>query len=149
MVINMKKSKAIDKDDLCYMEEVEENGICDFVPGIPIAQFTFENNSAPSNEPMIKLQTAEVPPKVSLISSSDLELIDNRRLKSEPNGITPPIDGEYFVIKRGFTFRRSTVRMLNELKAAHPNENVYLSTIVDKALRHYHEYIFKENGSQN
>ena len=74
---------------------------------------------------------------------------DNRTLKSEPNGITPPIDGEYFVIKRGFIFRKSTVRMLNELKAKHPNENIYLSTIVDKALRHYHEYIFKENGSQN
>ena len=40
---------------------------------------------------------------------------DNRTLKAEPNGITPPIDGEYFVIKRGFIFRKSTVRMLNEL----------------------------------
>ena len=145
----MKKSKLIDKDDLCYMEEVEENDLCDFVLGTPIAQFTFDNNSAPSNDPMINQKPSEKPTETSLTSSDHPDLVDNRTLKSEPNGITPPIDGEYFVIKRGFTFRRSTVRMLNELKAAHPNENAYLSTIVDKALRHYHEYIFKEKGSQD
>ena len=145
----MKKSKPVDEDDLCYVEEVEENGLCDFVPGDPIAQFTFEDNSVLSNEPMIKPQPAQAPLEVPLTSSDHLNLVDNRTLKSESNGITPPIDGEYFVIKRGFTFRRSTVRLLNELKAAHPNENVYLSTIVDNALRHYHEYIFKEKGSQN
>ena len=145
----MKKNNLIDKDDLCYMEEVEENDLCDFVLGTPIAQFTFDNNSAPSNDPMINQKPSEKPTETSLTSSDHPDLVDNRTLKSEPNGITPPIDGEYFVIKRGFTFRRSTVRMLNELKAAHPNENAYLSTIVDKALRHYHEYIFKEKGSQD
>jgi len=145
----MKKTKPIDKDDLSYEEPVEENGLCDFVPGNPIAQFTFENNSVPSDEPMIKLPINKKPPEVSLNFRSSSSLPDNRTLKSEPNGITPPIDGEYFVIKRGFTFRRSTVRKLNELKAAHPNENVYLSTIVDRALRHYHEYVFKEKGDQN
>ena len=40
----MKKSKPIDKNDLCYEEEVEENGICDFVPGNPVAHFTFDDN---------------------------------------------------------------------------------------------------------
>ena len=51
----MKKSKPIDKNDLCYEEEVEENGLCDFVPGNPVAQFIFDNNFVPSNEPMLKL----------------------------------------------------------------------------------------------
>ena len=105
--------------------------------------------NAYNNKPMIKPQHVLAPLEVPLTSSDHLNLVDNRTLKSEPNGITPPIDGEYFVIKRGFTWPRSTVSLLNELKAAHPNENVYLSTIVDNALRHYHEYIFKEKGSQN
>lgn len=48
----MKKSKLIDKDDLCFVEEVEENGFCDVVLGTPVAQFTFESNSVPSNEPI-------------------------------------------------------------------------------------------------
>jgi len=145
----MKKSNLIDKDDLCFVEAVEENGFCDVVLGTPIAQFTFENNSVPSNDPMIKQPPADVPPEISFDSGNQLDLLDNRTLKSQPNGITPPIDGEYFTIKRGFAFRRSTIRLLNELKAAHPDENVYLSTIVDKALSHYHKYIFEENGSQN
>ena len=46
----MKKSKLIDEDDLCFVEEVEENGSCDAVLGTQIAQFTFESNSAPSNQ---------------------------------------------------------------------------------------------------
>ena len=145
----MKKSNLIDKDDLCFVEAVEENGFCDVVLGTPIAQFTFENNSVPSNDPMIKQPPADVPPEISFDSGNQLDLLDNRTLKSQPNGITPPIDGEYFTIKRGFAFRRSTIRLLNELKAAHPDENVHLSTIVDKALSHYHKYIFEEKGSQN
>src|SRR5471030_3095534 len=142
----MKKSKPIHKNDLCYEEEVEENGLCDFVPGNPIAQFTFGNDSILSNEPMLKAQPAKVSPEVLLTSSDLSNLPDNRLLKSKANGITPPIDGEYFEIKSGFTFRRSTIRLLNELKAADPNENIYLNTLIDKALRHYHEYIFKEKN---
>jgi len=145
----MKKSKLIDKDDLCFVEEVEENGFCDVVLGTPIAQFTFGSNLVPSNDPMIKQSPADVPQEISFDSGNQLDLLDNRALKSQPNGITPPIDGEYFAIKRGFDFRRSTIRLLNELKAAHPYENIYLSTIVDKALNHYHKYIFEEKGSQN
>ena len=147
--IKMKKSKPIDRSHFCYEEEVEEIGLCDFVPSEPIAQFTFDNNFVPSNEPMIKVESAKVSPEVLLTSSSLSNLPDNRTLKSKVNGITPPIDGENFEIKRGFTFRRSTIRLLNELKAADPNVNVYLSTLVDKALRHYHEYIFKEKYPQN
>ena len=145
----MKKSKLIDKDDLCFVEEVEENGFCDVVLGTPIAQFTFGSNLVPSNDPMIKQSPADVPQEISFDSGNQLNLLDNRTLKSQPNGITPPIDGEYFAIKCGFAFRRSTIRLLNELKAAHPDENVYLSTIVDNALSHYHKYIFEEKGSQN
>jgi len=98
---------------------------------------------------MIKQSPTDGPQEISFDSGNQSDLLDNGTLKSQPNGITPPIDGEYFAIKRGFAFRRSTIRLLNELKAAHPDENVYLSTIVYKALNHHHKYIFEEKDSQN
>ncbi|WP_261856507.1 hypothetical protein [Clostridium folliculivorans] len=61
----------------------------------------------------------------------------------EENGI---VDGEPLDLQRNYKIRKSTARMLNEIKAAHPNVNVYMNTIVDAALRHYHNYIFNENG---
>jgi len=42
---------------------------------------------------------------------------DSRKGKSCPNGITPPVDGEAFDMKRTYAFRKSTIRKLNELKA--------------------------------
>ena len=93
-------------------------------PAIAIAKVPFENKKASSSE-----------------------LVDTRTLQLRSNGITPPVDGEYFEIKRTFMFRRSTVRMLNKLKAEHPDENVYLSTIVDEALRHYYEAVLNKVGS--
>ena len=157
------KSKSnnnpIKSDDLCYEEQIEENGICELpVTGTPIAQFYFGDNALSLSKPLIKDQPPEILKDSS--PSSDLEqplkftdkkvieLKDNRTLKSYPNGITPPVNGEHFDTKRSFTLRRSTVRLLIELKATHPDINVYLNSIVDKALRHYHEYIFEENGTQ-
>lgn len=138
-----------------YEEELEENGICELkVTGTPVAQFTFENDSASSNAVMPKETHAEtmevsVP---SSIANKQVELTDkikdNKLFRSQPYGITPPVNGEYFDTRRSFSFRKSTVRMLNELKAAHPDINVYLNSIVDKAICHYYEYIFKEKGSQ-
>ena len=142
----MKKTKPMSKDDLAYEEEVEEIGLCDYVPDPKGILFTFGNNVEPRDEPMLNLQPGEACPEVKIKATNVLP--DNRALKSEPNGITPPIDGEFFLVKRGFAFRRSTIRKLNELKAAHENENAYLSSIVDKALCHYYEYIFKEKHSQ-
>jgi hypothetical protein len=144
----MRKTKPLSKDDLCYEEEeeVDENGVCDYVPGDPVAMFTFDNNTVPSNEPMLKTKAVE--PSLEVSPAPNTKLPHNRTQRSQANGVTPPIEGEYFLTKRGFLFRKSTLRKLNELKAIHPNEAVYLSSIVDKALCHYYEYIFKENGSQ-
>lgn len=58
------------------------------------------------------------------------------------NGITPPIDGEYFTINRGYKLRPSTVRKLNEIKAGHRDINIYMNTIVDEAINHYYEDVF-------
>lgn len=69
------------------------------------------------------------------------KLVDNRTLQTKAYGITPPVHGEFFEVRRTFMFRRSTVRMLNKLKAEHENENIYLSSIVDEAIRFYYEHV--------
>ena len=150
------KSKSnnnlLSKDDRCYEEEVEENGICELpVTGTPVAQFTFSDNLIPKDEPMLKFPMPS--PSLNLQSEPTSKNIiapkDDRTTKPYPYGITPPVDGEYLDTRRSFSFRKSTIRMLNELKAADPDINVYLNSIMDKALRYYHEYIFKEKNLQN
>jgi hypothetical protein len=66
---------------------------------------------------------------------------------SAPRGLTPPVNGEHFTIKRSYAMRPSTVRKLNALKAKHPDVNALFNTIVDMALSRYYNYIFNENGS--
>ncbi|GFP77455.1 hypothetical protein [Clostridium fungisolvens] len=161
-----KKSKSftIDKDDLAYEEEVEMNGfIEDTVVGTPVATFNFceEASSAPpansqldstnkdnsTNKIDLNITNSNVTKTNSYNVNNTNTIIDNRTLKSQPNGVTPPIDGEAFVITRTFKFRVSTARLLNEIKATHPDPNAYLSTIIDTAIRKYHDYIFKEGGT--
>lgn len=55
------------------------------------------------------------------------------------NGLTPPILGEHFTIKRGYKMRPSTLRKLLEMKATHEDVNIYLSTILDDAINYYYE----------
>lgn len=68
-------------------------------------------------------------------------ITDNRKGKAVPNGITPPINGEAFDLKRTYAFRKSTIRKLNELKATHEDVNVYLSTILDEAITEYYNKV--------
>lgn len=150
----MKRSKAakkliISKDDLGYTEEEEINGICEVPPGTTIAQFNFSNPLTESNFTILESKKVEEKKSDVIVNSINLSshIVDNRTLKTSANGITPPVDGEYFDVSRTFKFRKSTIKMLNELKAAHPDINIYLSSIVDNALRHYYSYIFGEKGS--
>lgn len=50
---------------------------------------------------------------------------------NSPKGLTSTVDNEPFSIKRGYQFKPSTIRKLSELKARHPDVNVYLNTILD------------------
>jgi hypothetical protein len=74
-------------------------------------------------------------------------LVQSKTYASAPRGLTPPVNGEHFTIKRSYAMRPSTVRKLNALKAEHPDVNALLNTIVDMAVSHYYNYIFNENGS--
>jgi hypothetical protein len=72
---------------------------------------------------------------------------ENQPYASAPRGLTPPVNGEPFTIKRSYAMRPSTVRKLNALKAEHPDVNVLFNTIVDMAFSNYYNYMFSENGS--
>jgi len=72
---------------------------------------------------------------------------ESQFFSSSPRGLTPPINGENFTVKRSYTMRPSTVRKLNALKTEHPDVNVLYNTIVDMAITHYYNYIFNGGGA--
>lgn len=129
----------LDKNNLAYEEENEENGICEFTGGTTIASYDFTESlvqaeSSTNNKNSLKGKNNPLP--------------DNRKGKTEINTITPSIDNEPFIYKRCYQFRESTLRMLNELKAKHPDANVYFNTIIDEAIRYYYKNIFDNNESK-
>lgn len=73
-------------------------------------------------------------------------LIDNIKIKTEPNNITPKIEGEAYTVGRYYKLRYSTAKMLNEIKASHPDVNVYMNILVDEAIRHYYSFCFKKRN---
>lgn len=79
--------------------------------------------------------------KSSINTDPKKEVLDHRTLKANPSGRTPPVDGEIYDMVRTYTLRRSTVRILSKIKAIHIDDNVYLNTIVDEAIRYYYEYL--------
>jgi hypothetical protein len=147
--MNMSKRKKTTTKDAAgihdyYDEDVEENGFIegelDFSKYSSVATFSFVSDDNEPNAAEAQKQSLEALSKAQaeIKEAEPYELVDNRRLQTQPNGITPPVDGEYFEVSRTFKFRRSTVRMLNRLKAEHEDENVYLSSIVDEAIRYYY-----------
>lgn len=72
--------------------------------------------------------------------------LDSKKTKPNysPKGLTTPIDGELFNIKRSYQFRSSTLRKLIELKSKDPDINIYLNQIIDKAICFYYDHINTE-----
>lgn len=126
----------------CLEDDTDDFSFTEGEPkfGKSIATFSFGANNVPS---------AASPPAAAqslLQTFSDYPIDKNKPASATPKGITPPIDGEHFTLKRGYQLRPSTLRKLNELKSLHPDVNVYLNTILDAAILHYYNYITKENG---
>jgi len=138
-----KKNLKINKDDLGYEEPIDEVCFTDYVEptGDFISLFSLKDKTTIKDNSELSL-------KENIPLPSDNTILDNRKGKPTANGLTPPINGEYFNIKRGYCMRKSTVVMLNELKASHPDINVYMNSIVDAAISHYYNFITKEGGSQ-
>jgi hypothetical protein len=151
-----KRKKTVAKDVVevlnCNDEEIEENGFMegeiDFSKYSSVASFSFASNNTELNASEVQAQDSESLPKAQAETkeAEPHELVDNRKLQTQPNGITPPVDGEYFEVSRTFKFRRSTVKILNRLKAEHEDENVYLSSIVDEAIRYYYGGVFNRKA---
>ncbi|MBL4933037.1 hypothetical protein [Clostridium paridis] len=134
--------KSMSTDDLSFEDNYEENGFSNVIVGTPLSNFSFCNES---NQSIPPIAPKEMPSPKNTKAEG---LIDNRVGKPTAFGMTPPIDGEAFEIKRTYAFRKSTVRKLNELKAQHPDINAYLSSILDAAVNHYYNHIIFENGVQ-
>lgn len=66
--------------------------------------------------------------------------------KIKTYGATPPVKGETFSIKRGYQFRPSTIKKLNELKANSDNINIYFNEIIDAAICYYYDAVFKNKS---
>ncbi len=79
------------------------------------------------------------------IDNEKTEIINNKE-NEKTYGATPQINGESFNIKRSYQLRESTLKNLLELKLLHPDINVHLNTILDKAINLLYSHI-KNGGS--
>ena len=167
MSLHKKKSINKYKDDFT-VEEDEELSICNLIEGEPIIEgkilksFSFEDSNelayvlpnsnsssaseAAASNPIINSTPLSAPAALTYDktidkSSDDKTIFDQRTSKANPNGRTPPVDGEVFDMVRTYVLRRSTVRILSKIKAIHMDDNVYLNTIVDEAIRYYYDYL--------
>jgi len=61
---------------------------------------------------------------------------------------TPTVDGEEFEIKRTYMMRRSTVKMLNQLKGMSEDVDIHMNTIIDIAIRHYFNSVIEEEKNE-
>lgn len=164
-----RKSKdfVIGPDDFGYEEEVDMNGIVDFEDGQPlkpnevlVSSFNFFDDNSENITSDDTISTLTATKDKNIIKESDENkvndtpnhcskenIVDIRTTKTSANGVTPPVDGEFFTIKRTYTLRKSTVKMLNHIKALDDDINVYMNTLVDEAIRHYYDHIL--NKSKN
>jgi len=135
-----KNNSEVEFLDVC---DIDDEGFIegDINTGNVLSTFNFGMGAAPGDNKSISHQ---VPAHSK--SSKPMNLY-NQTYSSAPRGLTPPINGENFTVKRSYAMRPSTVRKLNALKAEHPDVNVLFNTIVDMAISHYYNYIFNDNGT--
>ena len=158
MTIKPSKNEGEIKDDF----SVNENECTDMftfsegdlkLEGTLLKSFSFDSDEGPI-EHSVSSPNALITPSSDLTSSKSIstsddkkKILDHRSLKANPNGRTPSIDGEAFDMVRSYTLRRSTIRILSKIKVIHCDDNVYLNTIVDEAIRYYYEYL--KNNNEN
>jgi hypothetical protein len=150
------KSKFEIKDDFSINDDeaIDVSEFCDGeakIEGELLRSFSFDSSDEPievfANSTSTKSSTSTTAKVISTNDNSfsntarNKDILDHRTLKSHPNGRTPSVDGEIFDMVRTYTLRRSTVRILSKIKVIHEDDNVYLNTIVDEAIRYYYEYL--------
>jgi hypothetical protein len=134
-----RKKSSVNIESLDSMDFEDEGFIeGDVNIGSPITAFSFGDEISTEIKEESVLDDGIV--KEPITNNSPI----SQRIKSSPRGITPPVEGEEFTLKRCYQYRPSTVRKLNELKAQHPDVNVYLNTIIDEAIVFYYNHIFDD-----
>lgn len=135
--------KTIAEDELSFEEDFDESGF-DVAPlGTQVSSFSFCSDATEadnSNNIDFNNNTKDI----LFTKQANKKSMDNRYGKPTANGAAPPIDGEPFNLKRCHNYRESTIRKLNELKAKHPDVNVYLCTILDEAINVFYNLTFYE-----
>ena len=139
-----KKEFVMSKDDLCYEEPIDEICFTDYVPPSKdaVASFCFTDEAKEENAVFDKKKEEAQP--VTKINFSSPHLQDNRH-NPQPNVITPPIDGEFFEVRRSYSFRKSTIIKLNQIKGTSHDYNIYMNTILDNAICFYYDHIMKKS----
>ena len=139
-----KKEFVMSKDDLCYEEPIDEICFTDYVPPSKdaVASFCFTDEAKEENAVFDKKKEEAQP--VTKINFSSPHLQDNRH-NPQPNGITPPIDGEFFEVRRSYSFRKSTIIKLNQIKGTSSDYNIYMNTIIDSAICFYYNHVMKKS----
>jgi hypothetical protein len=137
------KNKSLNHVENLDMCDFEDNGFIDgdINTGKAIASFNFgiSENQQINNGSAILNPISNKPANDLMYSSMDF--------RTSQRGLTPAVDGELYTIKRCYQFRQSTIRKLNEIKAKHPDINVYLNTLIDEAISYYYDYIINENSN--
>jgi len=139
-----KKNRSTSDVELLDESDIDDEGFIDgdISTGKVLSAFSFGMSSTSSDNNTLII--TEAPTENKIDTSLD---IDKQVYPSAPRGLTPPINGEHYTVKRSYSMRPSTVRKLNALKADHPDVNVLFNTIVDMAISHYYNYIVNEKGS--
>lgn len=146
----MGKTKAI--NSIIASEDLIEDfndGFSDYIPRASdnaIFELSFEDGSITCEEASIKTQVQSFDMKhINKLSESIVDEKSQQQLSNiaKVRGLTPPIDGEAFDIKRGYQFRASTIKKLNQLKGSSDNINIYLNEIIDAAICYYYDSMFK------
>ena len=132
------------KDDLYYEEPIDEICFTDYVPPSKdvVASFCFTDEAKEENTVFEKKKEETQP--VTKIKFTPLP-IENNRHTTQPNGIPPPIDGKLFEVRRSYSFRKSTLIKLNQIKGTSSDYNIYMNTIIDSAICFYYNHVMKKS----
>lgn len=144
-MVRKSKRKTDSSVECLDVYEIEDEGFIegDYNFGNSVATFSFGGQTE------TKITNEASPKHFNSARASTAPIVENKAFKASSRGITPSVDGEQYTVKRCYQYRPSTVRKLNELKAKHPDVNVYLNTIIDEAIVHFYDHIFNGGGNFN
>lgn len=89
----------------------------------------------------------------NLLNDKNIEISNDEKVRTMeeeriPNNSLEKKKREAFTIQKTFTMRESTAKMLVKLKLEHPNINVRVNVILDRAVRYYYKNVTENELSQ-